>query len=114
MLASRVEGAARQNRLTVVHAADPSETVVACTDDAARLLLVDLRLPGLDIQELVRWVRHCREAKLPIVACGPHVHEARLAQAQEAGCDLVVTRGHLDRDIQSIFQQLLVANQEQR
>jgi len=106
ILASSVEGAARQNGLTVAQVAELSQAVAACAEDAS-LLLVDLRLPGLDTADLVRQVREICTARVPIVACGPHVHEARLAQAREAGCDLVVTRGQLDRDMQNIFQKLI-------
>jgi hypothetical protein len=42
-----------------------------------------------------------------IVAFGPHVHEARLAAARDAGCDLVLTRGQFDSQIDALLAQLV-------
>ncbi len=105
MLGARVEGAARQCGLTMVTAAGHAPAIAASADEC-RAVLIDLRTPGLDIAELVNALRQ-QTARLSIVACGPHVHEQRLDEARRAGCDLVVTRGQLDREAEAIFQRIV-------
>jgi len=108
MIGSRVEGAARQHGLSTVTVGNQATAIEAAGDEACCVVLIDLRLPGLDIAAFVEAVRSHRESALPMVACGPHVHEASLAAAREAGCDAVVTRGQLDRDATHILGSLLV------
>ena len=115
MLGARVEGAARQCGLTMVTAAG-HEPAIAASADECRAVLIDLRTPGLDVAELVDALRRQTalrqqtarlSARLTIIACGPHVHEQRLDEARRAGCDLVVTRGQLDREAEAIFQRIV-------
>ncbi len=105
MLGARVEGAARKCGLTMVTAAGQTLAIAATADDC-RAVLIDLRAPGLNIAELVEALRQ-QTAGLSIVACGPHVHAERLEAARQAGCDLVVTRGQLDREADAIFQRIV-------
>ncbi len=98
MLASQVEGAANQKGWSTVSVADPENALAEVVEGDCQTLLVDLQLPGLDIVALVDQVRQSTHRDVPIVACGPHVHEPRLAAARQAGCDRVVTRGQLYRD----------------
>ncbi len=109
MIGARVEGAARQCGLTMVTVRDSQAAIDAACENDCRLLIVDMRLPGLDVGSLVEAIRDCRDELLPIVACAPHVHEAKLAAAREAGCDAVVTRGQLDREAEAIVEKLLSA-----
>ncbi len=109
MLGARVEGAARQCGLTMVTAAGHAPAIAASADEC-RAVLIDLRTPGLDVAELVDALRRQTarlSARLTIIACGPHVHEQRLDEARRAGCDLVVTRGQLDREAEAIFQRIV-------
>ncbi|MCH7753246.1 MAG: response regulator [Planctomycetes bacterium] len=105
MLGARVEGAARQCGLTMVTAAGHAPAIAASADEC-RVVLIDLRTPGLDVAELVDALRQ-QTAHLSIIACAPHVHEQRLDEARRAGCDLVVTRGQLDREAEAIFQRIV-------
>ena len=107
MLGARVEGAARNNGLSVITVADPDAAVLAVKDENCRALLIDLRLAGVQLEPLIASVRQKSVSQLSILACGPHVHEARLAEASSAGCDRVLTRGQLDRDAEIIFRDLL-------
>jgi len=104
MLSSRVDGVARNLGYSVGTFADATAALAAVDQDDCRLAFVDLQLPGLDIAAFVQSVRQIKAAEVTIIACGPHVHEQRLRQAQEAGCDRVVTRGQFDRDAQAILQ----------
>ena len=104
MLTSRVDGVATQKGFATIHAADHVGAVAAAKDDDCQILFVDLQLPGLDINALVNGVREKASREVRIVACGPHVHEHRLAAAREAGCDQVVTRGQFDREADTILE----------
>ena len=56
-------------------------------------VILDLSTAGLNPRELVPQLRPRLADGGRIVAFGPHVHTATLAAAEEAGCDLVVSRG---------------------
>jgi len=104
MLVSRLEGIAVRNGFTTFTAADQASALSAVEDDDCQTLFVDLQLPGLDIAVLVKQIRESTHKGVRIVACGPHVHEHRLATARQAGCDQVVTRGQLDREADGILK----------
>jgi DNA-binding response OmpR family regulator len=90
MILSRVEGMATRNGFSLRTAATLQQAVEQLAIEPAELLLVDLGTPSLDVGELLPLVR---SSKPYIVAFGPHVHEARLNAARQAGCDQVVSRG---------------------
>jgi CheY-like chemotaxis protein len=79
---------------------------IPAIEDTARirLVLIDLSSPGLDVKKTVAAVRE-RLTGASIVAFGPHVQMAKLEAARDAGCDRVISRGQLDRDIQAILKQ---------
>ena len=63
-----------------------------------RFCAPDDLLAGDDLEALVKALRgHAPFAK--ILAFGPHVDEQRLDKARAAGCDKVLTRGQLVRDL---------------
>jgi len=104
MLISRVDGVANQKGYAITHTADPESAIAAVEGNDGLLLFVDLQLPGLDVLSFVNQVRETSGSEVRIVACGPHVHEHRLAAARQAGCDLVVTRGQFDREANKILE----------
>lgn len=107
MLTSRVEGLARQNSLGLLTTADPASVTEVIEQGEVRILLVDLQCPGVDIANIVAAVRKATPHKLAIVAFGPHVHEARLAAANDAGCDFVLSRGQFDRQASALLRELI-------
>lgn len=69
------------------------------------MLLVDLSSLGSKIAEAIAALKN----KFPsarITAFGPHVHEAMLHSAVEAGCDEVLTRGQMNQFAQRYINQL--------
>jgi DNA-binding NarL/FixJ family response regulator len=106
MFASRVLGAAKtlQVPLKIVPvAADAGRSLTAET----RLVIVDLTMPGLDLAQAVATIReHSPSAR--IVAFGPHVDEAALGAAREAGCD-VLTRGQFQQNYAALLQSVQTA-----
>ena len=63
-------------------------------EQQAKMLLVDLGgIPTLDWDGITAVRDRCPELKL--IAFGPHVQAVKLAEAEAAGCDLVLTRGQM-------------------
>jgi CheY-like chemotaxis protein len=75
-------------------------------EENVRLLILDLTLPGCRPATLMQsWTT--LKAPPPVVAYGPHVAESQLAEAQEAGCAEVLSRGQFDRSIDAILKRYL-------
>lgn len=82
---------------------DPARAV-AGEDQTTDLWIVDLSALSDDGQ----WQRvfdQLARGTSPILAFGPHVHQARLEAAKKAGCRWVMTRGQLHREADRFFQQ---------
>ena len=99
---SRVEGAAARLGHSV-RVASKDWPGVENAGEMPTLVLVDLSLPTLDVAAVVNGVRSAAGSATRVVAFGPHVHEARLAAAREAGCDQVVSRGQLMTQLDTIL-----------
>lgn len=100
-------GAAAQQAGTSLHTVASSEALIdAWRAEAAALVVLDLTAANLDCAAVVRALGE--EASVPppqILAFGPHVHEQRLAAAQAAGCDEVLSRGQMFREAGERFGQ---------
>lgn len=103
MLSSQVLGAARAVGLPVAVASNGAALAEKLTADC-RLVIVELKLPGVDVAEVVR-LRNERAPRAAIVAFGPHVDESALAAAQAAGADLVLSRGQFHRQYADLLRQ---------
>jgi DNA-binding response OmpR family regulator len=102
MVTSVAQGAARRHGMELQVVADGDAALTAANDGPARLIAIDVRTPGLQIDALAPALRSGgREAY--IVAFGPHVHRELLAAAARAGCDEVITRGEFDRRIDALL-----------
>jgi AmiR/NasT family two-component response regulator len=69
----------------------------------AGLVICDLTKRGLDIAAVVVELRALTTPPKKILAFGPHVQTALLQAAHEAGCDLVLTRGQFDAQLDTIL-----------
>ncbi len=81
------------------------QLVEALTQQRPALILADTasdRLPW------ARWIQVLKTSaatrRIPILAFGPHVDEARLEQARQAGADVVVSRGKLQSSLPQLIQ----------
>jgi CheY-like chemotaxis protein len=74
--------------------------------EGVRLVLIDLTAPGLDIRGLAPQLRS-REHPPALVAYAPHVHEQSLATAVEAGCELVLSRGQFNAQVDALLERFL-------
>lgn len=93
-VASMVHGAAQQAGATSVMALD-AEALFRRIEESATpaLVVVHLETRGLDIVALMERMRSLPQPPRGVIAFGPHVHEARLEAARQAGCDEVLSKG---------------------
>ncbi len=95
MFSSRVVSAAKAQRVELVLVADQTALADKIAADC-RLGLIDLSLDQLNLPAAVRAIKAGAPAA-QVVAYGPHVDEGLLADAKEAGCDVVLTRGQFNK-----------------
>lgn len=89
---SKAAGAAARAGVELVTAMSTA-ALLENVSRGAQLVLLDLTTPGLNPAELVGQIKSSAAPPQAIIAFGPHVHEAMLAAAAEAGCDQVLARG---------------------
>jgi len=103
-LGSRIASAAQAAGIELRCAASVDQALQTDAAEEVNGVLVDLELPGLDPRELMK--RLPQRPGRRVIAYGPHVHAPRLAAAREAGCDEVLSRGGLDRDLLAVLRRL--------
>lgn len=79
-----------------------SSEQIVCAEE--HMVILDLTLPGLNIPETVAALK--QNAKTIIIAVGPHVHEAKLSAANDAGCHAVLTKGQASRELAGVLKEL--------
>lgn len=103
-ISSTVAGAAARCGVSCETAWNAEEAVEKAKAGAPRLVVLDLSTPGIAPAALVPQLRGFSMPEPRIVAFGPHVHEARLSAARDAGCDEVVSRGRFHADLDEMFK----------
>ena len=103
-VAAPVEGAATRAGVPFQTTADGAVAIEFCLASVAKLLLVDLSLPALDIAAIVQRTASLADKRPKIVAFGPHVHKSRLEAARQAGCDEVLSRGQFLAGLDAIVE----------
>lgn len=90
MATSAADGAARSASVEL-QTVSPG-TAIASSNMQTKLAAIDLTSP---ISDLAGFVADLRAAapNVTLLAYGPHVHEARLQAAREAGVEHVISRG---------------------
>ena len=103
LFSSRVAGVAqsRQIELSVVSEAD--QLLANTSANQVELVLLDLTTPSCDPKQLVPQLRRLARPPKGVVAFRPHVHEAKLAAAEEAGCDQVLSRGEFNKRMTEVL-----------
>jgi DNA-binding NarL/FixJ family response regulator len=104
LFSSRVSGAAANLGVPLQIAGSVDKLQELASNNAARLVLIDLTLAGVDLQATVPAIR-TKAPQAKIVAYGPHVHEEALAAASAAGCDEVLSRGQFDREFGRLLRE---------
>ena len=101
---SRVASVAKNASVQLVADRTPERLIAKLVDgQSVQLIIFDLTLETSNLAEALSSIKaHCPAARS--VAYGPHVHEARLQRAVEAGFDQVLTRGQFDHQMVSLIQ----------
>ena len=95
MALSAAEGAARSAGVKL-HSVGPKGAVSAALEMMPALIAIDLSGPIDDVRALVDDLC-CASPGVRFIAYAPHVHEARLQAARDAGCDHVISRGQFHK-----------------
>ncbi len=104
MFQSRISSTARAAGKACLTERSVAKLIERVTEpNAVSMILIDLTLRTIDLALEIPLIQNAfPEGK--ILAFGPHVDVERLQAAEEAGADLVLTRGQMDRDLVAILQ----------
>jgi len=69
-------------------------------------VIIDLGSPGMEVTNEMRCLQGFDPAPDRVAAFGPHVHAGKLAAATAAGCDPVLSRGQLNRELSHLLAHL--------
>ena len=105
MFTSRVAGAAKSLGIALELAADQAALPNKLTADC-RLAFIDLTLERLNLPAAVKAIQ-AAAPQAEIVAYGPHVDHAILADAKDAGCHQVLTRGQFNQQYADLLKRLI-------
>ena len=102
---SRVAGVATRIGARLETAATSAALIskIESSEGTPSVVLLDLSSSGLEPATTVPRLKSLLKPPRAIIAFGPHVHEAKLAAAGAAGCDLVLTRGQFDAQMGSLL-----------
>jgi len=100
---SQVDAAAARMGMAAQTVSSVSDAVARCIAEQARLVVIDLGMPSLDVSELLAQVKTATPTPPRFVAFGPHVHTERLAAARDAGCDEVISRGAFFAQLEAVL-----------
>ena len=111
----RMTGAIIEHNLgwRVEYAEDGTSALAAMERETPRLLLTDLRMPGMDGLELVKAVRR-KYPSVPVVLMTAFGNEDIAIQALRAGAASYVPKKRLDQDLASTLEQVVGAAQAER
>jgi len=94
----------RGHQVTMAATLDTSTSAIP--EAAWQLVLFDLTVPTITVEDAAAW-RQTLTPPPPLVAFGPHVRTGQLERAKLAGCDLVLTRGQLDQQLELVLDEHL-------
>lgn len=106
MFASKVAAAATRQQVQVDTALSLAALEAKAQAADVALVMIDLETSRLDLPALVESLRHAQPAAT-ILAFGPHVHTEALAAAHEAGCDIVISRGQFNAQLDELLKHYL-------
>jgi CheY-like chemotaxis protein len=99
----------------VATAADGQEAIERAFELRPDVILMDLSLPRIDGWEATRRLKQDeRTADIPIIALTAHALAAAHDKAKEVGCNAVVTKPCLPRDLEQEVRRQLEARAKQK
>ena len=102
LVTSRVSGVVEALNVSFKSVSSTDNLQLAWSESPAELIVVDLTLPGLDVEEVVQWI-HAQQTRAMVIAFGPHVQLKTLGRAEQSGCDHVYVRGEFFAQMQNIL-----------
>ena len=103
MFSSRVASDA-QSVGAIVEVAYSAEAMLEKLDkDNTKLVLIDLGISHVGLADLVAQIR-TEAPQAAVIAYGPHVREALLKTATDAGCDQVLTQGQFNNNAKDLLE----------
>ena len=103
MMASQVAAAATRCRVDLAITSSVEALLAKVAANRPALVIIDLTHPRLDVEQLIDRLKPILPEGAKILAFGPHVHKDRLAAANAAGCDRVISRGQFHAEVESIL-----------
>ena len=103
---SKAAGAAARAGVELSTAMSIAALLDKVSAQAVELVILDLTTPALDPLQLVPQLRALPAPPGAVMAFGPHVHEAKLAAATDAGCELVISRGQFHAQLDELLGRL--------
>jgi CheY-like chemotaxis protein len=100
---SKVSGAAARRSISFSAAMTVDRLCDLAGAAPGALVLLDLTFADLAVAEVVARLRALANPPQAIIAFGPHVHEAKLAEAAAAGCDHVMSRGQFYAQVDDLL-----------
>lgn len=104
VMQSHVTAAAQRAQIALEIALTADALMTKVVSSPPRLVMLDLAEPALDLEHLVPRLKERLPSGATIVAFGPHVHRQRLAAAESAGCDVVISRGQFHAQTEAILK----------
>lgn len=104
MLSSSVAGAAAAAGAELKVAESARRAHELANDTQVSAVFVDLGSLDVGIDSLASQFKQFASPPA-VIAFGPHVHEAKLAAARDAGCDEVLSRGQFHRQMEPLLRQ---------
>lgn len=107
LFASKIDGAARSQGVTVRIVRDPAAAVNATIEAGGTLILVDLALrKGDPVAAIAALKDHPETAATPLWAFGPHTATELLRDARSAGADRVLARSAFVQELPPLLSSL--------
>ena len=82
-----------------------ADAIAVCTHPNRNVVLIDLTTLATEIGESIAALRKAANPTT-VIAFAPHVHAERLEEARSAGCDCVLSRGQVHRDLADVLQRI--------
>ncbi|HEY2882279.1 MAG TPA: hypothetical protein VGJ15_07590 [Pirellulales bacterium] len=103
---SRAAAIAKQleSRMETAMSADAAVAKLQTTTEPT-IVILDLNSSAVQVNSIVPRLQGLKQPPKAIIAFGPHVHADKLKAAEAAGCNLVLTRGQFDSNMEAILRQ---------
>lgn len=103
VFSSRVRAVASGLGYSVDLLSDEDELLRLVASGSPAVVCIDLETPDVDVAKIVGDLNAQDSRPIAIIAYAPHVHEALLTAARDAGCDEVLSRGKFHNQVEKVL-----------